>query len=127
LSQNILSAQEMNLVASNDNPAEKPIVIKKENTENKTEDTNIERVNFEIKNNSAFYNNGINYNLTSPGFVSIKLMDREGNEVASLVNQEQNPGNYYTQFSTFNLASGIYQYKIMLNEKEYLKRMIILN
>ncbi len=56
----------------------------------------------------------ISYSLFETGFVTLKVYDILGNEVATLVNQKQNPGTYNYQLSTVNyqLSSGLYFYKL---------------
>ena len=46
------------------------------------------------------------------GFVTLKVYDVLGKEVATLVNKKQKPGNYSVTFNAFNLSSGIYFCKI---------------
>ncbi len=56
----------------------------------------------------------IRYSLIENGFVTLKVYDVLGNEVATLVNEKQNPGTYSYQLSTVNyqLSSGLYFYKL---------------
>jgi len=53
-----------------------------------------------------------------------------GHEVATLVNEEQAPGNYEVEFSTTKetpkLASGIYFYKLVSGSFSAAKKMILL-
>lgn len=94
-----------------------------------TNDT-IEEPEVSIKNNNnsnSFYSNVINYNLPKNGFVKIKIIDYNGTEVASLVKREQTAGKHFVNFSTINLTSGIYKYKIILDEKIIANRVIIVN
>jgi hypothetical protein len=50
----------------------------------------------------------IEYSIPEQSFVQLKVYDVLGNEVASLVNQEQNAGVYRADFSGKGLASGLY-------------------
>jgi hypothetical protein len=50
----------------------------------------------------------IEYSITEASFVQLKVYDILGNEVASLVNQEQTAGSYRADFTADNLASGFY-------------------
>jgi len=50
----------------------------------------------------------IEYSIPEASFVELKIYDVLGNEVATLVNQEQNAGVYRADFSGSDLASGLY-------------------
>ena len=50
----------------------------------------------------------INYSIPIQCFVSIKVSDILGREIATLVNENKQVGNYSIQFNANNLASGIY-------------------
>ena len=60
----------------------------------------------------------ISYQLAVSSFISLKVYDVLGNEVAILVNERQNAGSYNYQLSTINyqLSSGIYFYSIYAND-----------
>ena len=70
----------------------------------------------------------IRYSVSENSFVSLKVYDVLGNEVAELINEKQNPGSYNYQFSTSNyqLSSGIYFYKLESGAFSETKRMILL-
>jgi len=59
-------------------------------------------------------------------FVSVKIYDFLGREVATLVNQEQNPGNYEIKFDPKGLSSGTYFYRITTENFSESKKMILL-
>ncbi|VAX26551.1 Alkaline phosphatase, partial [hydrothermal vent metagenome] len=48
----------------------------------------------------------------SKGFVTLKVYDILGREVATLVNKAQKSGNYEVQFDASDLTSGVYFYKL---------------
>lgn len=50
----------------------------------------------------------ISYNIPLDGFVIIKIYDVLGNEVASLINENQKAGSYVTTFDGSKYSSGIY-------------------
>jgi len=54
----------------------------------------------------------IEYTLPEASFVQIKVYDILGNEVATLVNEEQSAGTYRADFSGSDLASGLYIAKL---------------
>ena len=58
--------------------------------------------------------------------VIIKVYDILGNEVATLVNEEKDPGIYEVEFSKSNLASGIYIYQLKADKFTSTKKMILL-
>lgn len=80
-----------------------------------------------FKLNSSLYSNGINYNINNSGFVSLKIFDGKGNEVACIISRTQKAGKYFANFSTFNLSSGIYQYQLSVNDKTMPKKTIFVN
>ena len=68
----------------------------------------------------------INYSIINSGFVTLKVFNVLGQEVASLVNQEQKPGQYVVDFDASKLASGIYMYKIQSGSFTLTKKMTLL-
>jgi hypothetical protein len=55
-----------------------------------------------------------NYWISDFGLVSLKVYDLLGNEIAMLVNEEKQPGEYKVRFNAdaYNLPSGIYIYQL---------------
>ena len=62
----------------------------------------------------------------SGGFVSLKVFDMLGKEVATLVNEKLNPGTYKFKFDASGLPSGVYFYKLKAGNFVDTKRMILL-
>ena len=60
--------------------------------------------------------------------MSVKLIvyDVLGNEVVTLVDEEKEAGNYEIEFSSSNLASGIYIYRLQAAEFSDMKKMVVL-
>lgn len=58
--------------------------------------------------------------------VTLKVFDILGNEVATLVDEEKEPGIYEVEFSADNLASGIYIYRLQSSGFSDTKKMILL-
>jgi hypothetical protein len=54
----------------------------------------------------------INYTVPSAGNVQLKVYDIIGNEVATLVNEEKEPGSYEVPFNASQLSSGVYIYSL---------------
>jgi photosystem II stability/assembly factor-like uncharacterized protein len=68
----------------------------------------------------------IKYALSNKQFVSLKVFDVLGKEVAILVNEEKNADNYEVEFNASHLASGIYYYKLRTGDFIETKKMILL-
>jgi len=59
-------------------------------------------------------------------FIALKVYDILGNEVASLVNEEKQPGFYEVEFNAKELSSGIYYYQLNTGTFIQTKKMILL-
>ena len=68
----------------------------------------------------------IQYSLPTNEFVSLKVYDIIGREVATLVNQQQSAGVYDVNFNASNLTSGIYFYKIDAGSFVDVKKMMLI-
>ncbi|MDP4114629.1 MAG: T9SS type A sorting domain-containing protein, partial [Bacteroidota bacterium] len=68
----------------------------------------------------------IKFALPKDGFVTLKVFNVLGKEVASLVNEQKAAGNYTINFSAKNLSSGIYFYTIKSGNFTQTKKMTIL-
>jgi photosystem II stability/assembly factor-like uncharacterized protein len=102
----------------------------------RTEDEDFQLYNFELQQN---YPNP--FNLTTNigfriaylpdgkvgfGFVSLKVYDVLGNEVATLVNEEKSAGEYKIEFNAYNLPSGVYFYRLQAGSFNQIKKMILI-
>jgi hypothetical protein len=58
--------------------------------------------------------------------VTLKVFNLLGQEVATLVNQEQKAGNYTANFNASKLASGVYMYKIQAGSFSLSRKMMLL-
>jgi len=69
----------------------------------------------------------INYELKNAGFVSLKIYDLLGREIAELVNETKDAGRYTVDFNAnrYMMASGIYFYRIKAGEFIDTKRMVL--
>ena len=67
----------------------------------------------------------IRYSIPSASFVTLKVYDVLGREVATLVNGEQVPGNYVADFDATDLANGSYFYTIKAGAFTETKKMLI--
>jgi hypothetical protein len=68
----------------------------------------------------------IRYQIPQAGFVSLKIYDVLGREVATLVNEEKLSGEYSAVFEGSNLSSGIYFYKLQAENFYSIKKMILI-
>ena len=76
----------------------------------------------------------INYQLAQNTFVALKVFDILGNEIATLVNEDQKAGNYSIKFDATNnnqlttnhLPSGIYYYQLRAGNFVETKKMVLL-
>jgi hypothetical protein len=68
----------------------------------------------------------IEYQIAKPGFVSLKVYNVLGKEVAELVNEEKPAGIYDAKFDASHLASGIYLYKLQNNNHSLVMKMVVL-
>lgn len=68
----------------------------------------------------------IAFSIKENSFVSLKVYDILGREVAELINKELNSGNHTIEFNGQNLKSGIYFYEIRANEFRDVKKLILL-
>jgi len=68
----------------------------------------------------------INYQVSEPSFITIKVFNIIGQEIKTLVNEFKQSGKYSVQFDGTGLTSGIYFYKLDANQFTEIKKMIIL-
>lgn len=79
--------------------------------------TNIE---FEIPSHTTL--GGLNNNV----LVTLKIYDVLGKEVATLVNEEKTGGKYKVEFNASDLTSGVYFYKLKIENFIETKKMVLL-
>ena len=68
----------------------------------------------------------IAFSIPSNEFVTLKVFDVLGSEIAILVNENKSAGNYEIEFDAGNLTSGIYLYKIQAGNFVVIKKMILM-
>jgi len=68
----------------------------------------------------------ISYSIKEAGFVSLKVYDVLGREVATLVNENQTPGVYTVPFNASNLSSGMYLYRLETGSFVKVNKMMLL-
>jgi hypothetical protein len=68
----------------------------------------------------------IRYSIPTNGFVTLKVYDMVGQEVATLVNGQQDAGNYVADFNATNLANGTYFYTLKAGSFTETKKMMLI-
>lgn len=68
----------------------------------------------------------IKYSISKTSFVTLKVYDVLGREVATIVNEEKPAGDYNVEFDGSGLSSGIYFYKIQASDYSSVKKMILI-
>ena len=68
----------------------------------------------------------IEYSIPKSRFVTVKVYNLLGQEVATLVNQEQKAGSYKVDFDATKLASGVYMYQLHAGNFSLTKKMILM-
>jgi hypothetical protein len=68
----------------------------------------------------------IKYQIPGLGFVTLKVYDILGNEIATLVNEEKPAGDYEVDFNGSTLTSGVYFYQLRAGDYTETKKMILL-
>ncbi len=109
--------------------------------------TNVENKQFETVNNFRLEQNypnpfnpatTIKYTLPSnissrlgkgnikEGLVTLKIYDLLGREIATLVNEQKQPGSYKVIFNASNLSSGVYYYRLKYNNISTIRKMLFI-
>jgi len=68
----------------------------------------------------------IKYQIPELSFVTLKVYDVLGNEIATLVNEEKPAGKYEVEFDGAGLPSGIYFYRIQTSSFHETKKMVFM-
>ena len=68
----------------------------------------------------------IEYQIPNREFVTLKVYDVLGNEVATLVNEEKPGGSYTIKFDGSKLSSGVYFYRLQAGEYSSTKKLILM-
>ena len=68
----------------------------------------------------------IRYQIPELSFVTLKVYDVLGSEVATLVNEERPVGNYEVEFNAANLSSGVYFYRFQAGSFVETKKMLMI-
>ena len=68
----------------------------------------------------------ISYKLPEEGFVTLKVYDLIGNEVATLVNSNQTRGSHTVDFNSTGLSTGVYYYTLSSGSQVQSKKMFLI-
>jgi hypothetical protein len=68
----------------------------------------------------------IKYSVKNQQFVTLKIFNSLGEELKTLVSEEQPSGFYNVEFNASNLSSGIYFYKLTAGSYNEIKKMVVL-
>ncbi|MFA6981162.1 MAG: T9SS type A sorting domain-containing protein, partial [Ignavibacteriaceae bacterium] len=68
----------------------------------------------------------IQFSVPQESFVTVKVFNTLGEEVATLLNEAKTAGTYNVSFNAKNLTSGIYFYTIKANDFTSTKKMILM-
>ncbi|KAF0141873.1 MAG: hypothetical protein FD122_1428 [Stygiobacter sp.] len=68
----------------------------------------------------------IRYQIRNSGYVSLKVYDAIGQEVAAFVNETKSPGTYEVIFNGSNLNSGVYIYHLQVGAYSQTKKLVLM-
>ena len=68
----------------------------------------------------------IKYHIPELSFVTVKVYNVLGNEIALLVNGEKPPGKYEVKFDATDLPSAIYFYRLQAGSFVETKKMVLM-
>lgn len=68
----------------------------------------------------------ITFSIGVKSFVSLKIFDQIGNEVATIINNELPAGSHTRQWYPDNIASGVYFYRIQAGEFTSTKKLVLI-
>jgi len=97
--------------------------------------TSVERMSDQLPEGYALHRNYPNpfnpsttiaFSLPHTGFVTLKVFNTLGQEVATLVSQELSAGYYETSFDAAGLGSGIYFYRLTAGAFTEIKQMVLM-
>ena len=84
---------------------------------------------FELKQNfpNPFNpNTRIEYQVVNPGRVRLSVFNNLGQKIRDLVNRKQKQGRYQVTFKANGLPAGVYFYRLQINKKEMVRKMVYL-
>lgn len=76
--------------------------------------------------NPATVNTKINFQLNSPGLVSLKIVDLVGHTISTLIEENMKAGNYSIPIETSGIPDGLYFYVLKKDGVSRARKMIVL-
>ncbi len=68
----------------------------------------------------------IKYSIPKAGYVTLKVFNLLGQEVATIFEGNQNAGNYVATFDASNLSSGVYMYRLESENVSITKKLVLI-
>ena len=68
----------------------------------------------------------ISFSIPQSSFVTLKIYDVIGNEIATLVNEQKDAGNYKFNFDASKLSTGVYLYRLSADNTVISKKMMLI-
>lgn len=68
----------------------------------------------------------ISYQLSAVSYVALKVFDLLGREVATIVSEKEQPGTHTVRWDASHVPSGVYYYRLEVNDQYQTKRMLVL-
>lgn len=68
----------------------------------------------------------IKYSIPKAGYVTLKVYNLLGQEVATIFEGNQNAGNYLATFDASNLSSGVYMYRLETENVSITKKLVLI-
>ena len=68
----------------------------------------------------------INFFITTPGFISLKIYNILGKEISILISRQLNQGNHSIKWNASSFASGVYFYKLQGSDFCQIKKLVLL-
>lgn len=68
----------------------------------------------------------INYTLSLDGMTKLSIFNILGQEIEVLINKQMRAGSYSIPFDGSNLSSGVYVYKLQLNNQTQVRKMLLM-
>ncbi len=95
------------------------------NTDDNFETTQVIKFNFSNYPNPFNPSTNIVFSLEKDAFIKLKVYDILGREVANLINDYKEKGNYSYTFNGSSLSSGIYLAWLEINNELYTNKIIL--